>query len=78
MSDLNTVVKGMILEEINHSLTIQDLEDKILEYQQELTRANKLLQGLHRRAEAQEERLRELADRLERDKRELQEEVAND
>lgn len=78
MSDINTAVKGMILEEINHNLTIQALEDKILEYQQELTRANKLLQGLHRRAEAQEKRLRELADRLERDKRELQEEVAND
>jgi len=60
MSDINSVVKGMILEEINHNLTIQALEDKILEYQQELTRANKLLQSLHRRAEAQEKRLRKL------------------
>ena len=60
MSDLNTVVKGMILEEISHNLTIQVLEDKILEYQQELTRANKLLQGLHRRTEAQEKGLRKL------------------
>ena len=66
MSDLNTIVKGMILEGINHNLTIQVLEDKILEYQQELTRANKLLQGLHRRVEAQEKRLRKV------------EEVAND
>ena len=60
MSDLNSVVEGMILEGINRNLTIQVLEDKILEYQQELTRANKLLQGLHRRAEAQEKRLRKL------------------
>jgi len=60
MSDLNTIVEGMILEGINRNLTIQVLEDKILEYQQELTRANKLLQGLHRRAEAQEKRLRKL------------------
>ena len=63
MSELNSVVEGMILEGINRNLTIQVLEDKILEYQQELTRANKLLQGLHRRAEAQEKRLRKLEEK---------------
>ena len=63
MSELNSVVEGMILEGINRNLTIQVLDDKILEYQQELTRANKLLQGLHRRAEAQEKRLRKLEEK---------------